>query len=105
HPRRHLGGEERMPAELEEVLLPPHPIDPQDLLPDPAEQLLDRAPGRRRRVGRTMRLRSARGPGAPLVGRPDRWTSPAAAPCPPLPGPGSARRSTLPLTVSGSAAR
>ncbi len=77
HPRGHPGGEQRVPAELEEALLDPDPLDPEDLGEDAGQQLLDRV-ARRLVPGR-------RGRGAASASR--------------------ARRSTLPFGVSGSASR
>ena len=39
--RHHLGGEERVAAQGEEVVVDTHPLDPQHLLPDAGDQLLD----------------------------------------------------------------
>ena len=40
HPRHHLGGQQRMPAQLEEVVVDAHPPDAQHLAPDRRHQLL-----------------------------------------------------------------
>ena len=63
-PRHHLGGQQRVAAEREEVVRArPTRSTPQHLGPDPRQQLLDRAAGRRvagrrgrRRLGRRQRL-------------------------------------------------
>ena len=44
HPRRHPGGEERVPPEVEEVLRKPHPLPAQHLRPDRRQHLLERRP-------------------------------------------------------------
>ena len=44
HSRGHLGRDERVAAQGEEVVLHPHALHPEHLLPDPGEHLLDRAP-------------------------------------------------------------
>ena len=46
HPRSHLGRDERVAAQGEEVVLDSHPLQLEHLLPDPGEHLLDRAPRR-----------------------------------------------------------
>jgi len=42
HPRHHLGRQQRVPAEREEVLRRPHALDPQDFGEDSRHQLLGR---------------------------------------------------------------
>ena len=49
-----------MAAEREEVVGRPHPRQPQDLFPDPAEHLLDRAPLGHDRLRRQLRPRQLR---------------------------------------------
>ena len=44
HPRHHLGGQQRVAAEGEEVVPGAHRVDAQHLAPDPGQQLLDRPP-------------------------------------------------------------
>ena len=45
-PRDHARGQQRVPAQLEEALLHPHPLQPQHLRPDPRQHLLRRRPRR-----------------------------------------------------------
>ena len=75
-PGDHLGGEQRVPAQGEEVVVHPHPLAAEQVAPDPRQHLLRR------------RTRC-------LVRRPTSAVSPGA---------GSALRSTFPVRVSGSAA-
>ena len=75
-PRR----QQRVPAELEEVVVDADPLDAQHLGKQPAQDLLLRRPRRRRR----MRRRQAPAPAAP-GGRACRSASAAAAPAPPAP--------------------
>ncbi len=52
-PGHHPGGRERVPAQLEEILVDPDPLAFQDLAPDPRHQLLDRR-ARRAAAGRGL---------------------------------------------------
>ena len=76
HPRHHLRRQQRVPAQLEEVVVHAHPLHAQHLRPDPRQRLLRRA---------CAAPRSRRAAHAPPSGA------------------GSALRSTLPFGVSGSA--
>ncbi|EYF04582.1 Hypothetical protein CAP_4402 [Chondromyces apiculatus DSM 436] len=49
--RAHLGRQQRVPTQLEEVVLHPHPIEPEQQRPDPGEDLLDRRARRDEREG------------------------------------------------------
>jgi hypothetical protein len=62
HPRGELGGEERVPSEVEEAVLDAHPLDGQHLAEDRRQQLLDRRP--RRAVD--LRLPLGGGQGLPV---------------------------------------
>jgi hypothetical protein len=69
--RRQPGGEQRVPAQLEEVVRLPHPLDPQDFGHQRRQRLDHRsAEGGRRRWSRGRRARIGEGPAIDLaVGR------------------------------------
>ena len=76
-PGHDLGGQQRVPAKLEEVVRRPDPVHPQHLGPDPGQQFL---------------------------GHGGRGDEPAAGPGRAASGAGRAARSSFPAGVSGSAA-
>src|SRR2546423_5292135 len=44
HPRYDLGGQQRVPSDPEKVVVHPHPLHPQDLLPEPCHLLFHLVP-------------------------------------------------------------
>ncbi len=63
--RRHLGGKQRLPAQGEEVVVGADGRDPQDLLPDAGDQLLQAGP--RRGEGGAVAVRAGRRAGQRLA--------------------------------------
>ncbi len=61
-PRHHLDAQDRVAAELEEVVVDPHPLEAEHLAPDRRQQLLPGVPGRgRARARLARRLRRGQG--------------------------------------------
>ena len=103
HPRDHLRRQQRVPAQLEEVVVHAHLLHPQHLRPDPASSLLH---GRPRAPRTPAGQRVAPAPAAP-GGPPSRWASAAAlqrartrpAPCTPAAAARSTARSSAVATA------
>ena len=71
HPREHLGGEQRMPSQLEEAVLHAHAPrrPPKDVRPEMDEELLGRRARRRVMRGQRRRVRRRQGPPIELAVR------------------------------------